>query len=156
MSGADSPAAARPFHIGGTFAYVGMLVASVALFLLVDRIGVGLTTPAAAVAGTATSTATGKSGVLVHVLVAKTVTGPDASFFRTLTFFEENFAQTLLDGPTTGRTYVTMTPGFRFNFPTSDCWKMGHDNVLILGVDLPVSTYQPWSSTWRLSYIKVF
>jgi len=49
-----------------------------------------------------------------------------------------------------------MTPGLRFNFGTCDCWKMGNFNALILGVDLPVSTFQPWSETWRLSYIKVF
>ena len=73
-----------------------------------------------------------------------------------MTLFEENFAQTVLDGPTPGRTYVTVTPGLRFNFGPCDSWKMGTLNALILGVDLPITDYQPWSETWRLSYIKGF
>jgi len=97
-----------------------------------------------------------RNDVQYCVSVAKTVTGPDAPVFRTLTFFEENFAQTFLDGPTAGRTYVTVTPGFRFNLATCESWKMGKYNIFILGVDLPVSSFEPWTSTWRLSYIKSF
>ena len=97
-----------------------------------------------------------RNDVQYDISVAKTITCPDNPLFGNLTLFEENFAQTVLDGPTPGRTYLTVTPGLRFNFGPCDCWKMGKFNVLILGVDLPVSSYQPWSSTWRLSYIKCF
>lgn len=97
-----------------------------------------------------------RNDVQYDISVAKTITGPDAPIFRMVTLFEENFAQTILDGPTPGRTYVTITPGIRFNLGTCDCWKMGAFNAVILGVDLPITSYQPFSETWRLSYIKCF
>jgi len=120
-----------------------------------DRVGLYYTVSLDNQAGPAAVGAQ-RNDVQYCLSVAKTVTGPDAPVFQMLTLFEENFVQTLLDGPTTGRTYVTMTPGLRFNFGPSNCWKMGSNNVLILGVDIPVTTYQPWCATWRLSYIKVF
>ena len=70
--------------------------------------------------------------VQYNVSIAKTFTAADAPIFRKLTLFEENFAQTDLDGPTAGRTYVTITPGLRFNFANLTHAKMGTDNAVIL------------------------
>jgi hypothetical protein len=124
-------------------------------FLPFDRVGLYYSFVVDNLAGPAAVGAQ-RNDVQCCLSVAKTVTGPNASFFQYLTFFEENFVQSVLDGPNPRRTFMTMTPGMRFNFPTSKSWKMGGSNVLILGVDLPVSNYQPWSETWRLSYIRTF
>jgi hypothetical protein len=70
--------------------------------------------------------------------------------------FLENFAQTDLDGETAGRTLVMITPGLRFNFGTSERAKMGSSNCVIVGADIPLSDYRPWSATYRFSYIKYF
>ncbi|MGA2253756.1 MAG: hypothetical protein ABSG53_03765 [Thermoguttaceae bacterium] len=91
------------------------------------------------------------------VSLAKTITGPDTPIFGKLSLFVENFAQTDLDGSEAGRTLVTVTPGLRFNFGGKcDQIKMGSDNALIFGTDIPVSEYRPWAAIYRLSYIKFF
>jgi hypothetical protein len=136
-----------------TYAITGF--EDMAYWLNLERVGLYYTVCFDTLAGPAAAGAQ-RNDMQYDISVAKTITAPNTGIFRDLTLFEENFAQTLLDGPTAGRTFVTMTPGLRFNFGTCDCWKMGNFNALILGVDLPVTSFQPWSETWRLSYIKVF
>lgn len=62
------PATIRYPRAGGVLAYASMIVAAVALFFLIERVGDGLTAPAAVVEA-GSSAAKGKSGVLVHVLM---------------------------------------------------------------------------------------
>ena len=138
-----------------TFTYGLTGFADLAYWLNLDRVGLYYSFVFDSQAGPAAVGAQ-RNDVQYDVSVAKTVTAADAPIFRKLTFFEENFAQTVLDGPTPGRTYLTITPGMRFNFGTFDGLKMGLDNAVICGVDIPISTYQPWSTTWRLSYVKCF
>ena len=94
--------------------------------------------------------------VQYDVTVAKTVTSPETPFLGNLTFILENFAQTDLDGKTAGRTLVTVTPGVRFNLGTSDRVKMGKDNWIMMGTDIPISDYHPWDAIYRFTYIKNF
>ena len=88
------------------------------------------------------------------ITLAKTVTSPETPFLGNLTFILENYAQTDLDGSTAGRTLVTLTPGVRFNLGKSDGVKMGKDNWIMLGTDIPISNYHPWDAIYRFTYIK--
>jgi hypothetical protein len=90
------------------------------------------------------------------ITFAKSIAAPETPLFRSLTFFVENFAQTDLDGTHAGRTLVTITPGVRLNLGTSSHLKMGKDNCLLFGVDLPLSDPKPWDAIYRFSYIKNF
>ncbi len=94
--------------------------------------------------------------VQYDVSLATTITDPDTPIFGRLTPFVENFAQSDLDGSHAGRTYVAITPGLRFNLGKWDCIKMGSDNAVIFGADIPVSEYRPCEATYRFSYIKYF
>jgi hypothetical protein len=124
-------------------------------FFNVERVGLYYSVVFDSFAGPAAAGAK-RTDVQYDVSIAKTLTGPDAPIFRKLSIFEETFAQTDLDGPTAGRTYVTITPGMRFNFANLLCAKMGTDNAVMMGVDIPISDYQPWAATWRFTYIKSF
>ena len=90
------------------------------------------------------------------VTVAKTVTEPKTPIFGNMTLFVETFATTNLDGSETGQTLLTVTPGLRFNCGTPKCVKMGSDNVIMLGADIPVSGYHPWDTIYRFTYVKCF
>lgn len=90
------------------------------------------------------------------VTLAKTLTAPDTPLLGNFTVFVENFAQTDLDGAHAGRTLVTITPGVRFNLGKTERVKLGIDNWLLFGVDLPVSSFQPWEALYRFSYITNF
>ncbi len=90
------------------------------------------------------------------ITLAKTVTSPETPFLGNLTFILENYAQTDLDGSTAGRTLVSLTPGVRFNLGKSDGVKMGKDNWIMLGTDIPISNYHPWDAIYRFTYIKNF
>ena len=81
---------------------------------------------------------------------------PETPLLGNLTFFVENYAQTDLDGSHGGRTLVTVTPGVRFNLGKSNGVKMGQDNWLMFGTDIPISDYKPWDAIYRLTYIKNF
>jgi len=94
--------------------------------------------------------------VQYDVTLAKTVTSPETPLVGNLTFILENFAQTDLDGKTAGRTLVTVTPGVRFNLGKSDRVKMGKDNWIMMGTDIPISDYHPWDAIYRFTYIKNF
>ena len=94
--------------------------------------------------------------VQYDVTLAKTFTDPKTPLLGNLTFILENFAQTDLDGSHAGRTLVTVTPGVRFNLGTSDRVKIGKDNWIMLGTDIPISDYHPWDAIYRFTYIKNF
>ena len=126
-----------------------------AYWLNLDRVGLYYSLSFDSLAGPAAAGAQ-RNDVQWDISVGKSFTAADAPVFRKFTVFEENFVQTVLDGPTTGRTFFTMTPGFRFDFGTSENSKKGTDSVLIFGTDIPVSGYQPWALTWRCSLIKCF
>ena len=66
----------------------------------------------------------------------------------------ENYAQTDLDGNHAGRTLVSVTPGVRFNLGKSDRVKIGKDNWIMLGTDIPISDYKPWDAIYRFTYIR--
>lgn len=79
--------------------------------------------------------------------LAKTWTSP-GSPFGNLTTFLENYARTELDGNRGGQSYLTLTPGFRFNYHRR--------HAFIAGVDFPVTAPKPFSHVYRLSYIFSF
>lgn len=81
------------------------------------------------------------------VSLATTWTRPDA-MLGNLTTFLETYAKTDLDGPRSGRSMVTLTPGFRFN--------VAHRHIFMFGVDLPVSEPRPFQQTFRASYLCSF
>jgi hypothetical protein len=120
-----------------------------------DRVGFYYTFTIDSYAGPAAK-GTKQSDMQYDISLAKTITAPDAPVFRNLTLFVENFAQTDLGGSETGRTLLTVTPGFRFNFGTCKEMKMGSSNAVIMGTDIPVSEYHPWDATYRFTYIKCF
>lgn len=90
------------------------------------------------------------------ISIAKTLTRPDFPVLGTFTVFLEAFAQTDLDGDNSGHTIVTMTPGVRFNLGKVAGVKLGLDNWIVAGVDVPVAGAKPWDATYRISYIKNF
>ncbi len=94
--------------------------------------------------------------VAYDVTLAKTVTSPDTPLLGNLTFIVENYAQTDLDGSHAGRTLVSVTPGVRFNLGKSDRVKLGKDNWIMVGTDIPISDYHPWDAIYRFTYIKNF
>ncbi len=81
------------------------------------------------------------------VSLAKTWTEP-ASALQNLTTFVEIFGTTDLGGSYSGKTVVTLTPGFRTS--------LGHSQILMAGVDLPVSHPRPYNWALRVTYIITF
>ena len=79
--------------------------------------------------------------------LAKTWTSPDSTFGN-LTTFIENYARTELDGTRHGQSYLTLTPGFRFNYHRR--------HAFIAGVDFPVTDPKPFDRVYRFSYIFSF
>ena len=90
------------------------------------------------------------------VTLAKTLTRPDTPLIGNFTVFLENFYQTDLDGTTNGHTVATLTPGVRFNLGKVQGVKLGLDNWLMFGVDVPVAGPPPYDATYRFTYIKNF
>jgi hypothetical protein len=88
--------------------------------------------------------------------LAQTLTDPKTPFIGNFTVFVENFAQTDLDGDNAGHTLVSITPGMRFNLGKVPGIKLGIDNWLIFGADIPISGPRPWDATYRFTYIKNF
>ncbi len=79
--------------------------------------------------------------------LAKTWTSPNSTFGN-LTTFLENYARTELDGNRHGQSYLTLTPGFRFNYHRR--------HAFIAGVDFPVTDPKPFDRVYRFSYIFSF
>ncbi len=82
------------------------------------------------------------------VSLAETWTAPSTKFFDNVTTFVEFFGQTFLDGASSGKTNVTVTPGFRFWFVP--------ENSISFGVDFPVSRQPAIHSVYRATYILNF
>ena len=97
-----------------------------------------------------------RSDVGYDVTLAKTVTDPETPLLGNLTLFVENYAQTDVDGSHGGRTYVSITPGIRFNLGKIDRMNLGKDNWFMFGTDIPISDYKPWNALYRFTYIKNF
>jgi len=82
------------------------------------------------------------------VSLAETWTAPSTKFFGNFTTFVEFFGQTFLDGASSGKTNVTVTPGFRFWFVP--------ENSISFGVDFPVSSKPAIHDVYRATYILNF
>jgi hypothetical protein len=96
------------------------------------------------------------SDVQYDVTIAKTFTPPETPLVGNFTLFLEAFAQTDLDGANSGHTLASLTPGVRFNLGKVQGIKLGLDNWLMGGVDLPIVGPRPWSAIYRFTYIKNF
>jgi hypothetical protein len=97
-----------------------------------------------------------QNDIQYDITLAKTLAAPDAPLVGNFTVFVENFAQTDLDGLHPGHTLASITPGVRFNLGKLPGIKLGIDNWLMGGVDIPVSGPRPWDATYRFTYIKNF
>lgn len=82
------------------------------------------------------------------VSLAETWTAPSTKFFGNFTTFVEFFGQTFLDGASSGKTNVTVTPGVRFWFAP--------ENSISFGVDFPVSGMPAIHNVYRATYILNF
>lgn len=82
------------------------------------------------------------------VSLAKTWTDRTTPLFGNFTTFVELYATTNLDGSDSGHTDVNVTPAIRFN--------LSRNNILMAGVDLPVSSPHDFVKTYRLTYIYNF
>ena len=89
-----------------------------------------------------------KNDISYDVSIAETWTTPSTAFFGNFTTFLEGFGQTFLDGPNSGKTNVTLTPGFRFWFIP--------ENSISFGVDFPVSHLPAIHNVYRATYILNF
>jgi hypothetical protein len=79
------------------------------------------------------------------VSLAKTWTSPNLAILGNFTTFVEGYGVTNLDGADKGATTITLTPGFRTT--------LGHGNILMAGVDIPLTNPHPYGVTYRLTYI---
>jgi hypothetical protein len=81
------------------------------------------------------------------ISLAKTWTDPKTPFFGNFTTFAEFYGTTILDG-SDETTALDVTPGIRFT--------LGHGNVIMAGVDLPLTNPHNFAATYRLTYIVNF
>ena len=86
-----------------------------------------------------------RNDITYAISLAKTWTRPDMPILGNFTTFVEGYGTTNLDGDEKGVTTVTVTPGIRTT--------LGHGNVLMAGVDIPVSNPHPYGVMYRLTYI---
>jgi hypothetical protein len=93
-----------------------------------------------------------RNDLAYDVSIAKTWTDRATPLFGNFTTFVELYATTNLDGPQSERglcyTEVNVTPAFRVN--------LTRNNILMGGVDLPVSNPHDFTKTFRLTYIYDF
>ncbi len=83
--------------------------------------------------------------LVYDVSVAKTWTEPNVPGFGNFTAFAEFYNTTDLDGSENGNNAFNVTPGFRVTlFPK---------NILMGGIDLPLSNPHDFDLTYRLTYI---
>ena len=86
--------------------------------------------------------------LMYDVSVAKTWTEPNTPCFGNFTTFVEFYNTTNLDGSDSGNNAANVTPGFRVTL-----WPK---NVLMGGVDLPLSSPHDFCAAYRLTYIRNF
>ena len=79
--------------------------------------------------------------------LATTWTSPHATL-ENLTTFVEAAGKTLLDGDYSGRTVLSLTPGFRFT--------LGGRQIFMVGADVPVAGPRAFDTLYRLTYIYNF
>ena len=89
-----------------------------------------------------------KNDISYDVSFAETWTTPSTKFFGNFTTFLEFFGQSFLDGANSGKTNITVTPGFRFWFIP--------ENSLSFGVDLPITHLPAVHNVYRVTYILNF
>ena len=93
-----------------------------------------------------------RNDLLHDVSLAKTWTEKDTPLLGNFTTFVELYSTTNLDGP--GReqglryTVVNVTPAIHLN--------LTRNNVLMFGVDIPVSNPHDFTKTYRLTYVYDF
>jgi hypothetical protein len=95
-------------------------------------------------AGGPTAPGAARNDAAYALSLAASWTGPQAALGN-LTTFAEAAGKTLLDGDHSGRTALTITPGFRFT--------LGGRHILMAGVDVPVAGPKAFGSLYRLTYI---
>lgn len=86
-----------------------------------------------------------RNDMTYDISLAKTWVKPGVPVVGNFTTFVEGYGTTNLDGDKWGSTMVTITPGFR-----TTLW---HNNVLMGGVDIPVTGPRPFDAIFRLTYI---
>jgi hypothetical protein len=89
-----------------------------------------------------------KNDISYDISFAETWTSPTTCVFGNFTTFLEFFGQTFLDGPNSGKTNITVTPGFRFWFIP--------ENSISFGVDLPITHLPAVHNVYRATYILNF
>ncbi len=98
-------------------------------------------------AGGPTTPGAARNDVAYALSLATTWTKPHDSL-ENFTTFVEAAGKTLVDGDHSGRTYLSLTPGFRFT--------QGGRHVWMAGVDLPVDGPRAFDALYRLTYIVSF
>jgi hypothetical protein len=86
--------------------------------------------------------------VVYDVSLAKTWSEPNTPCFGNFTTFVEFYNTTNLDGSEFGNNAANVTPGFRVTL-----WPK---NVLMGGIDLPLSSPHDFAAAYRLTYIRNF
>lgn len=89
-----------------------------------------------------------QNDVSYDISIAETWTSPSTPVLGNFTTFLEAFGTTILDGASSGKTAVSLTPGIRFWFVP--------ENSFTLGVDLPVIQAPPFHWVFRATYIMNF
>jgi len=94
------------------------------------------------------ATDTRRNDIGYTVALAKTWTAPDKPLFGDFTTFAELYGGTNIDGKPRGNTSLDITPGVRFD--------VGRGNILMAGVDLPLTWPHQFEAVYRLTYIMYF
>ena len=81
--------------------------------------------------------------------LAKTWTDPHTPFVGNFTTFFEVYGTTDLDGNAHNKT-VNVTPGIHTKLGRDS---LGHEHVLMAGVDLPLSNPHSFNATYRVTYV---
>jgi len=80
------------------------------------------------------------------ISLAKTWTEPKTPFFGNFTTFAEFYGLSEVDGADKNQTTtLDVTPGIRFS--------LGHGNIIMAGVDLPLTNPHNFDATYRFTYI---
>jgi hypothetical protein len=135
--GIGSEATTFGFGLGGWNDLTGLGLKRVGVYYSLDE------TSAAGPVGAGS----GRNSLDYTVALAKTWTAPETPLFGNFTTFAEVYGAAGLDGNTTTSS-LNITPGIQFD--------LGHGNLLMAGVDLPLAYPHPFEATYRLTYIMNF